>query len=176
MAKLNRQLQRLLYTVRTAVAPMQLANYQMDYGQVNSVFRTIYNTRRHSLWKETYTAKCIVTVVEPVVGIKLDKKSTNITIGKSKTLTATVKPSNATNKDVVWRSSNPLVARVTQSGNVQALTEGKATITCTTVDGAFKATCTVNCIIPVDAVTLKDNAVSLKKGSSKSLEAMVILP
>lgn len=120
-----------------------------------------------------FTAKCVFTVIEPAVAVSLDRTSTSIAVGKSKTLIATVKPKNATNKDVVWRSSNPLVARVTQSGKVTALKEGTATITCTTDDGGFKASCKVRCIIPVSAVTLKDAELALKKGSSKTLKAYI---
>lgn len=120
-----------------------------------------------------YTAKCVVTVVEPVVSVKLDYTSVNIALGKTKALTATVSPKNATNKDVSWRSSNPLVARVTQSGVVTALAEGTAVITCTTADGGFKASCTVKCIVPVDAVTLKPAELTLKKGASKTLKETV---
>ena len=120
-----------------------------------------------------YTAKCVITVIEPVSGVKLDKTSTSIELGKSKTLTATVSPKKATNKDVTWRSSNPLVARVTQSGKVTAIAEGTAVITCTTEDGGFKATCKVSCIIPVESVTLKDTSVTIKKGSTKTLKPVI---
>ncbi|MGN0443910.1 MAG: Ig domain-containing protein [Acutalibacteraceae bacterium] len=120
-----------------------------------------------------YTAKCVVTVVEPVVSVKLDYSSTSIALGKTKVLTATVSPKNATNKEVSWRSSNPLVARVTQSGVVTALAEGTAVITCTTADGGYKASCTVKCIVPVDAVTLKPAELTLKKGASKTLKETV---
>lgn len=120
-----------------------------------------------------YTAKCTVYVVEPVVGISLDKKSTSIALGRSKTLTATLRPKNATNQDVVWRSSNPLVARVTQSGTVTALAEGTAIITCTTVEGGFKASCKVSCIIPVEAVTLKYTELTMAKGTTKTMKANI---
>lgn len=120
-----------------------------------------------------YTAKCLVTVIEPVISVSLDKKSTTISVGKTKTLIATVKPSKATNKDVVWRSSNPLVARVSQSGKITALKEGTATITCTTDDGGYKASCKVHCIIPVNAVSVSSAELTIKKGSTKTLRANI---
>lgn len=120
-----------------------------------------------------YTAKCQVTVIEPVVGVSLDRKSTTIAIGKTKTLIETVRPSKASNKDVIWRSSNPLVARVSQSGVVTALSEGTATITVTTEDGGFTASCKVNCIYPVEAVEITKTSVTISKGSTKTLKAVV---
>ena len=120
-----------------------------------------------------YSAKCTVNVIEPVVGLTLDKASVTIALGKSKTLTATVKPKNATNKDVKWTSSNSRIARVTQSGKITALQEGTVTITCTTVDGNIKAKCTVKCIVPTDGVELSKTSVSLQKGKTKTLSATV---
>lgn len=120
-----------------------------------------------------YTAKCVITVIEPVVSIKLNKKSTTMTVGKTKVLVPDISPSNATNKDVVWRSSNSLVARVTQGGKVTAMAEGTATITCTTEDGNFTATCKVTCIIPVDAVEITKASVTVKKGNTTKLKANI---
>ena len=54
---------------------------------------------------------------------------------ESTSLTATVNPSNATNKRVSWKSSNNSVATVDQSGNVRAVSPGTVTITVTTEDG-----------------------------------------
>ena len=51
-------------------------------------------------------------------------------------MTATVEPSNATNKKVTWKSSNPSVATVDENGKVKGLKEGKVTITVTTEDGS----------------------------------------
>ncbi len=75
--------------------------------------------------------------------VKLNKKSKTLRVGKSFTLKATVKPSNATNKKVTWKSSNTKVARVSRSGKVTAVKKGTATITVTTKDGKYKATCKI---------------------------------
>ncbi|MBR4749914.1 MAG: Ig domain-containing protein [Abditibacteriota bacterium] len=90
-----------------------------------------------------FTAKCKVTVVIPVTGISLNINSVTLKAGKTKTLTATVKPANATVTKVIWTSSNPTVATVNSSGKITAVKKGKATITATTKDGGFKATCAV---------------------------------
>lgn len=79
----------------------------------------------------------------PVSGISLDKDSVILKEKESDILTATVKPDNATNKNVTWESSNPNVVTVDASGNVTAKKAGKATITVKTEDGNFEATCEV---------------------------------
>lgn len=78
-----------------------------------------------------------------VTGVTLDKESIILSVGKNQTLVATVTPENATDKSVTWSSSNTSVATVDQNGKVTALAEGEATITATTKDKGFKATCKV---------------------------------
>jgi hypothetical protein len=78
----------------------------------------------------------------PVSGVALNKSSISLAIGGTETLTATVSPSDATNKDVGWSSSNTNVATVTY-GTVTAVSAGSSTITVTTADGGKTAQCTV---------------------------------
>ena len=81
------------------------------------------------------------TVIIPTTGITLDQTSGTLTEGDTVTLTATVSPSNASNKSVTWETSNSAVATVVD-GVVTALKAGTATITAKTVDG-FTATYTL---------------------------------
>lgn len=82
------------------------------------------------------------TVIIPTTGITLDQTSGTLTEGATVTLTATVSPSNASNKSVTWETSNSTVATVTD-GVVTALKAGNATITAKTADGNFSATYTL---------------------------------
>lgn len=76
-------------------------------------------------------------------GVSLNNSTA--TIGKQSTiqLVATVNPSNAENKTVVWSSSDSAVATVSAIGLVTGVSLGTATITATTVNGGFTATCAV---------------------------------
>ena len=78
-----------------------------------------------------------------VDSVKLDKTSLNLTVGDSAMLAATVEPADADDQTVTWSSSNTAVATVDANGKVTAVSAGEATITVTTVDGNFTATCTV---------------------------------
>lgn len=80
--------------------------------------------------------------VVSVTGVSLSKNSTTIEEGSSEQLTATISPNNATNKGLIWSSSDDGVASVAD-GNVTANSVGNATITVTTSDGGFTATCLV---------------------------------
>ena len=79
----------------------------------------------------------------PVTGVSLNTSTLNLIEGGTGTLIATVEPSNATNKNVTWESSNKSVATVDANGLVTAVSAGNATITVTTVDGGKTAACTV---------------------------------
>ena len=95
----------------------------------------------------TKTASCTVTVTVPVTGVTLSQTQASLYYNRTPstlTLTATVTPDNATNKDVTWTSSNPSAATVNQNGVVTAVAPGTAVITATAADGnGANATCTV---------------------------------
>lgn len=83
-------------------------------------------------------------VVIPVKGISLNKSNLDLLRGSSTSLSASVSPSNADNKSIIWTSSDNSIATVSSSGKVTAISEGSAIITATTDDGGFSSTCTVN--------------------------------
>ena len=88
------------------------------------------------------SANCTVTVKNiPVTGVTLDKSSLSMYPGETETLTATVTPAEAS-QAVKWFSSNEKVATV-DNGKVTSVSPGSATITVSTNDGGFKATCAV---------------------------------
>ena len=87
-----------------------------------------------------------------VTSVLLNKTSTELVVGGTETLTATVNPSNATNKNVTWSSSNTSVATVDSDGKVTAVAPGSATITVKTADGNKTATCSVTVKEGIDPV------------------------
>ena len=89
------------------------------------------------------TASCTVTVLSPITSITLNKTSLTLNKGNSYTLTATINPNDTTDsKALTWKSSNSKVVSVSSKGVIKALTNGKATITVTSVNGK-SATCSV---------------------------------
>ena len=82
----------------------------------------------------------------PATGVTLDKTTLSLTEGESATLTATVEPENATDKAIVWTSSDKTIATV-KDGAVTAVKAGTATITAAC--GETKATCAVTVKAPV---------------------------
>jgi len=88
------------------------------------------------------------TTTVPVTGVSLNKTSMSLLVGGNETLTATITPTNATNKSVTWSSSAPTIATVNNSGLVTAVAAGSATITVTTTDGNKTAACSVTVQAP----------------------------
>lgn len=94
-----------------------------------------------------YEATCAVTVTNEalvsVTGVSLNKKTLQMVVGNTATVTASVLPANASNKSVTWTSSNATTATVSSTGTISAKAEGVTTITCKTIDGNFTAECYV---------------------------------
>ena len=137
-------------------------------------------------------ATCEVTVTDPtppkpsvvkVTKITLNKTTASVGKGKTMQLTATVTPTNATNKAVTWKSSNTKIATVSSTGKVTAKSAGTVTITCTAKDGSGKkATCKVTVTEPkppvkptvkVTKVTLNKKAATLSPKETLTLRATV---
>jgi formylglycine-generating enzyme required for sulfatase activity len=75
--------------------------------------------------------------------VSLNNTAFTLIVGRTETLTATVNPANAVNKDIIWSSDKSEVATVDETGKVTAMAVGTATITVTTVEGEKRANCTV---------------------------------
>lgn len=83
--------------------------------------------------------------VFPVQSVSISNcPSSPLKVNETITLTAVIAPSNATNKNLTWSSSNSSVATVTSAGVVTAVAIGTATITVTTQDGSFTNTCSIS--------------------------------
>ena len=85
-------------------------------------------------------ATCTVTVIKKVTSITLDKDNLTLLVGNTATLTASVLPDDATDKTVMWDSSNPEVATV-ENGVVKGIGVGETTIIATS--GTVSAFCNV---------------------------------
>ena len=95
-----------------------------------------------SLCKAEQTRKIPRLGAVKVDAIELSESEKKLNVGKSFTITATVKPDNAWNRTVTWSSSDPSIATVDENGTVIAIAEGEAIITAESADGV-KAECKV---------------------------------
>lgn len=113
-----------------------------------------------------------------VSGITLNNSTLSLTTGQNFTLQAILSPSNATNKEVTWESSDAGVAAVSKDGVVTAKKAGKATIVAKAADESGKyASCVVTVTEAkkeVTGVTLNKSSLNLGVGGSEVLSATVL--
>ena len=173
-------------TLTATISPNHASNKNVTWNSSNTSVASVSNGVVTALKAGTTsitvktedggkTATCYVTVIAKVSNISLNKTSASLTEGDTLTLTATITPSNATNKNVTWKSSNTSVAKVS-NGVVTALKAGSTTITVTTEDGAKTATCqvTVNAkVYPVTSVSLSKSSTTLTEGGTITLTATI---
>ncbi len=113
-----------------------------------------------------------------VQSVNLSEASLELGVGETKTVTATVLPENATNKELIWSSSNNSVATV-ENGLITALKEGKTTITVKSKDGYKSSSLelTVNkkpSIIHVESISLDETELNMLTGDRATLSATVL--
>lgn len=111
-----------------------------------------------------------------VSDISLSDIKVNLNIGSTKQLDAEIKPANATNKKVSWKSNKEIVATVSNTGLITAVSKGTATITVITEDGNKTASCEVTVTdkrISVTGVSLSDEKISMSEKSTQKLTAMI---
>ena len=113
-----------------------------------------------------------------VSGITLNNSTLSLTTGQNFTLQAMLSPSNATNKEVTWESSDAGVAAVSKDGVVTAQKAGKATIVAKAADESGKY---ASCVVTVTeakkegtGVTLNKSRLNLGGGGSEVLSATVL--
>jgi len=135
-------------------------NLKVDMNKLEAAFSTNFDTRNivlvvglsdNSKYDLNPTlAKTTVIIdrnffapVLKVTGVKLNQSSMILDIGSTATLIDSITPPKANNQNVIWTSNNPSAVSVSNQGVVTALSAGFATITVTTVDGGYKASCIV---------------------------------
>lgn len=144
-------------------------------------FSTMYQIHKIKLGSGQYIFKQnkIRPAIISVTGVAVAPKTLAGDVGGSGQLTATVQPTDATDKSVSWLSSAPTIATVSASGLVSYLASGSATITATTTDGSFTDTCAITVStahVPVDSVSVTPATITANVGDSPVQLTANVLP
>lgn len=119
----------------------------------NASGEIIVSVTQSSAKKALYVSSITVTYEIPVTGVSL-ASTLSVQEGSTETLTATVSPSNASNKSIIWSSDNTSIAIVSNAGVVTGVAGGTTTIWATSDDdNTKKASCTVTVTAASDTRT-----------------------
>lgn len=111
----------------------------------------------------------------PVASLTLSETSLTLTEGEDANLSVTVVPADATDKTIVWSTSNANVATV-NDGHVHAVAPGNATIYVKTADGLVSASCSVTVnrlVVHVTSIAIDKTSLELNVGDEETLTATV---
>lgn len=136
----------------------------------NVEIRILPNDEERNAAGDTKTGtKINVTIIQPVKTIEC-KSELTIAVGKSADIDAAVLPKNASNKTLVYKSSDESVATVDDSGKITGLKKGNTVVTVTS-DNGVDAKCNVTVKQPVTGVKLDKNSLELEVAGTASIEA-----
>ncbi|MBO4465289.1 MAG: Ig domain-containing protein [Bacteroidales bacterium] len=119
-------------------------------------------------------ARCSVAVGKKVgiTSLALNKTSVKLARGETEALEVTIKPDNATNKTVTWISQALSVATVSENGTITAV--GKGTTLIIAKAEEMQDTCSVQVIIPVEAIELNQTELQLEEGDDYVFSATIM--
>lgn len=171
------------------ISPANATNRNVSWTSSNNAVATVSNAglvRAIALGIATitvttedggHTASAQINVGVRVTTVTIAPLTPAINVGATQQLSATVNPSNATDRRVIWTSGDTSIATVSDTGLVTGVGGGIATITATTVDGGRTATSrvTVN-VIAVTGVTLAPATINLNAGTTQQLTATIAPP
>lgn len=122
-------------------------------------------------------ATCKVRVIQRISSLSLNTDYAVVYVGRTRKLTAKIKPANTTIKKVKWASGDDNIARVTGSGKIRGIAEGNTYITATATDGSNKkARCYVKVLdaVPATSIVVAQTDLTMERGDSAKLTYKVL--
>lgn len=173
-------------TLQATVYPENTSNKTLSWSSSNTTIATVDsngNITPIKAGQTTITATatdgsgvksmCIVNILQHVEDISLVEAALMLGIGETKQLEAIILPSDASNKNVIWSSSDKDIVAINEQGIISALKIGSAKITATSEDGGKKATCDVEVVQYVTSIVLNATSTTLAINETIKLTATV---
>lgn len=174
------------YYLTATINPSNATNKKISWKSSNTSVATVSSSGKITALREGTTiitatvdgksASTKVYVDNNVISVSkitLNKSYLDLDINETYKLRATITPSNATYKNVTWKSSNTSVATVNSKGEVTARKGGTAVITATADGISVSCTIYVNSVIPVSNIVINKSSLDLEVGDTYTLKATV---
>ena len=116
-----------------------------------------------------------VQIYVPITSITLDKQELSLKDNESVTLVATINPSNASNKNLKWSSSDESIASVDQDGKVTAKKAGSVTITVKSEEDNVSATCKINVVATLFGIELTTTNIIIMSAVALAIIVIIII-
>lgn len=116
---------------------------------------------------------CDVTVYDHTTGVTMDKTA-EININEQLQLTAHTLPLETSDGLVTWSCSNNDIATVTENGIITGVKKGSCTVTATSVDGNYTASCQVKVLQPITDVQLERHDATINVGNIIQINARIL--
>lgn len=165
----------------SGVAALVLSKYGHPSFTPDSLWvRLLHEPTSLEQWDAYYAPAMGVGLINTVSALAPYVKVSGVTLsntqyvqlGRTIQFVAIIQPANAFDKSVAWASTDPSIAKVDMKGNVTGISEGVTTITATTNDGGYVASCQVTVVkIYVSGVTLDHSYLDIELGKMGKLIA-----
>ena len=146
-----------------------------EYGKVTAIASgmTAITATANNFGMENVKSICNVIVTTPVTGIDTERGSITAEKGITGHLNTTIYPDDADDKRILFKSSDPKVVTIDQNGDFKTISGGTATLTATTNDGGFEASCMVFVTVSVTGVTISKTELHMVEGNTAPLSATI---
>jgi len=121
-----------------------------------------------------FSASCVVIVAIDVTSIAFPDGDITLKRGNQTNLVVKILPEDATNKTLIWKTSDASIATVDASGKITAINNGVVKITATTEDGKFSASCVITVTIDVTSIVFPDGDINIERGNQTNLVVKVL--
>lgn len=121
-----------------------------------------------------FSATCVVTVTIDVTSIEFPDGDIKLERGNQVNLVVKVLPDDATNKTLIWKTSDESIATVDESGKINAINKGIAKITVTNEDGTVVGSCNVTVFVNVTGMSLSKKDLTITEGEKNVITATIL--
>ena len=143
-------------------------------GKITAISKGVSTITAKAIDGSKQESSCSIVVNRPVKAITLAESSIFLYTGGEAVILATIRPSGASNQEIIWESMDPSIAKVSETGVVSGIRAGETSIIATSsYDSSIQAMCLVEVRQSISKIELDKQYVVLVEGNSYTLSATI---